>query len=240
MIVITRNTVNVKPPGATMPKVQRPARTAAERKADREAKAARMVAADRAAAEAAKPPPRRSREGMGNCGVSRPRSLSVDLVCKALLESGGNVTRAALLLTKWRQEASDKIRARREKTSASKGESLGAETEEERAARHDALRVPARTLREYVHDLPACREAKDRGFQGIVGLARDRLSEHVEKGYFPAVKLVLETHDPAFARRTKVSLDAPPPDPLDAGSLTEEQRQQVLEETADAEDARES
>jgi len=222
-----------------MPKVQRPALTAAQRKADREAKTARMVAADRAAAEAAKPPPRRSREGMGNCGVSRPRSLSVDLVCKAIEEAAGNITAAARLLTEWRIEASDRTRAKREKTAASKGESLGAETEEERANRHAALRVPRKTVSDYVRDLPAVQEAKLRGRHTMIGEAEDQLHAAVRRGHFPAVRFTLESLHPDYARRTKVSLDAPPPDPLDAGSLTEEQRQQVLEETAEAEDARE-
>lgn len=211
-----------------------PETPAQARKRRREEKAAELAAQTRAATAKPEKPPKGPR---GNNGNHRPKMYPEKLIETALRETGGNVTRAADLMTKWRQERSDIERANREKRAARAGNSLPAETAEEKDERHRACRVVPRTIRHNIRESAALQEAQRAAFQDVAGEARDKLHVLVEKGYFPAVKLVLETHDPAFQRKVKVTgvggvvhpgegtIDGRDPD-----SMTDEELERIADE----------
>lgn len=170
-------------------------------------------------------PKRKSRPG--NYGVTKPRKLNRALLCVALRSCPGNLTAAAHLMTKWNVEASDAAREAAEQENPG----LPPESEAKRAARHAACAVRRQTVSDYCRDFPEVEQARKDGFNGMIGKARDGLAVHIERGNLVAIRYLLDRCDPEFAPRSKVTLETPVGEPLDAGDLTEEQRAEVMRQT---------
>lgn len=199
----------------------------------RRAERAAKLEAERAANVKPEPPPKRKRSELGNFGNHRPKLIPEIVVERALRETFGNASRAAKKITEWQIEQSDEVRRRREKTAARQGKSLDPETEEERKVRHAGCRVPERTIRETIRTSEHLQEVKRECVVDLLSKARDGLSDHVLNGNLTAIRYILDRRDPDFMPRQKVSMDGPPQDPLDAGSLPEEEQRRLAGDDAE-------